>query len=253
MSQPKLKIYGERNTGTNYLRELIVLNIDVTLIPGEVPAFINRLLEAKYFPDHEFFRDLYFSMSFHRNLGWKHMLVETPCRLKRFNICSENLFFVALTKNPYSWLLSLFRNPYHQYWKHKPDFEEFIASPWRCVRREHGPRQFSSPVEMWNQKNAAYICLQTSLPTMTIKYEDLISDPEAIIKKLSEEFALRRKQHQFVNLLNSTKDDGKGFYFYRKYYLEETWREKLTPQSIEIINQQLAPDVMRHFNYDFIC
>ena len=131
MSRPKLKIYGERNTGTNYLSELVFLNLDVDILPGQTPTIVRSIQESKLFPGDELLRDIYFSLRFHKNLGWKHMLVESPASLKRYRICSDKLFFVTLSKNPYSWLLSLFKNPYHQYWKQKPGFEEFLTSPWQ--------------------------------------------------------------------------------------------------------------------------
>lgn len=253
MNRPKLKIYGERNTGTNYLSELIYLNLDVDLVPGTVPKFVQTIQESKFFPGNEFLRDTYFSMRFHKNLGWKHMLVKSPASLRRIRVCTDNLFFVTLSKNPYSWLLSLFKNPYHQNWAEKPDFEKFLTSPWRSVRREHGPHQFMNPVELWNQKNAAYIRLKAELPTVTLRYEDLLSDPEATVTKLAEEFSLRWRQSRFVNLLSSTKEGSKDFHFYRKYYLEEIWRKELVFRSIEIINDRLAVDVVRHFDYKLIC
>ena len=33
----KIKVYGERNTNTNFLEQLIRLNLDVTQMPGVVP------------------------------------------------------------------------------------------------------------------------------------------------------------------------------------------------------------------------
>jgi len=87
---------------------------------------------------------------------------------------------------------------------------------------------------------------------MMMRYEDLLSDPEAMITRLSEEFSLHRRQPHFVNYLNSTKDGSKGYDFYRKYYLEEIWREELTPHSIEIINDRLARNIIHYFNYELI-
>lgn len=38
-----LKLYGERNTGTNYLTKLIDLNLDIEQLHGVVPSYIMRL------------------------------------------------------------------------------------------------------------------------------------------------------------------------------------------------------------------
>jgi len=36
--KPYLKMYGERNVGTNYLALLIDLNLDATQLPGVMPT-----------------------------------------------------------------------------------------------------------------------------------------------------------------------------------------------------------------------
>lgn len=244
-----LKIYGERNTGTNYLAELISNNLETKLISAVVPKAVGFLINI--LPGgSELMRDIYFYINFRNTLGWKHSLVNLGL-LKKYNDCLlKNVKFVTITKNPYSWLLSLYKRPYHQYGPPKPDLESFLTSPWRTVGRENAPRQYGSPVILWNQKNASYIQLAKEYPTLNIKYEDLLSDPKEIIERISTVFSINWKRSDFVNIDKSTKEDSKDFSFYRDYYLAERWKEKLSQKAVEIINEQLDRQVLAHFGYE---
>jgi len=242
-----LKIYCERNTGTNYLFELIRTNLEVDLFTGVAPQCIQTL--QKILPGNELIRDLYFYFTYQKNLGWKHSVVKPSDIIKKNSATISQLLFVTITKNPYSWLLSLHNKPYHQLFKKKLSFEDFLTSKWVTVGRENMPREISSPVELWNQKNASYISLKQTLPTLNLKYEDLLADPEAIIALIGESFSLDIKGLEFVNLEQSTKESGKDFSFYQKYYLEEKWKEKLLKSSIDIINEKLNDDVLEYFGY----
>lgn len=70
----KFTIYGERNSGTNYLKALILKNFDV-------------------------------SMTW--QYGWKHFF--------GFNDLSDSddTLFIGITRNPYDWINSMYRNPHH--------------------------------------------------------------------------------------------------------------------------------------------
>ena len=62
-----IKVLGERNTGTNYLQQLLELNLDADLLPGTVPPFVPGSAP-------EFVRDAYFTLTGAANLGWIHAI-----------------------------------------------------------------------------------------------------------------------------------------------------------------------------------
>jgi hypothetical protein len=157
MNVPMVKIYGERNTGTNYLTKLMERNFLVKLLPGVVPKYVTSL--QKYFHDNESVRDLYFRFTFPKNLGWKHSLVKPVDHLQKYKITSTNLFFITLTKNPYSWLLSLYKKPYHSCIASYSDFDDFLIMPWGTVQRENSPLYYKNPIDLWNCKNRSYLQL----------------------------------------------------------------------------------------------
>ena len=103
----RIKIYGERNTTTTYMSHLSRLNLSAKEIPGTVPPYIKIL--QKILPGNELVKDIYFNLTYGKNLGWKHSCVEPVEKLLRYSHVKTNkIAFLTITKNPYSWLLSLY-------------------------------------------------------------------------------------------------------------------------------------------------
>ncbi|MCY3837829.1 MAG: hypothetical protein OXH09_04130 [Gammaproteobacteria bacterium] len=247
----RIKIYGERNTGTNYVGALIALNLAVRQVPGVIPEGIRRIHQM--LPGREWVRDLFFACTRWHNLGWKHGIATTPKRLAGDGQHRRrSLAFVTITKNPYAWLLSLHRRPYHPTHPGALDFEAFLVTPWRTVGRDNMRRvTLGSPVELWNAKNRSYLELAPA-HTLNTTYETTIRDPQAFVDDLVDKFAVRRVTASFRNHEVSTKDRSKDFGFYRDYYLNERWKDELTDTAIAAINQRLDHDVACRFGYDIL-
>ena len=92
----QIKVYGERNTNTNYLEQLIHLNLDVGQLAGVVPRYVKTI--QKVLPGKEWLRDWYFSVTPHRNLGWKHSCVQPVTESGRFDILNRGICFISITK-----------------------------------------------------------------------------------------------------------------------------------------------------------
>jgi len=245
----RVKIYGERNTATNYLESLINLNLNVTSLSGVVPSKINRLQHI--LPGNEWLKDIYFFFTYKDNLGWKHTKVKTKEELKKYKIVDDNLVFITLTKNPYSWLLSLYKKPYHQLEVKRLSFEEFLNRKWRVVGRENIKIEVKNPMELWNIKNRAYLNLPKK-NTLNLKTEDLIANPKEIIEAISIKYNIPKKNKEFINLIDSTKEKDKDFNFYQDYYSNERWKKNLSRDNIEMINCYLDKELMRYFNYKIL-
>lgn len=252
MQVPLVKVFGERNTGTNYLSELLNLNLAVHELPGTVPYPV--FMAQKMVPgSEELLRDLYFRFTFNRNFGWKHTLISDLASALEED-APDDIFFVSITKNPYSWLLSLHRRPYHQEQLTALSFEEFIRTPWHTVGRENAPAVVSNPIELWNMKNGAYVALNKKASAINITFENLLKDPEKMLKQISQRFDFGWKVGQFENFDESTKKEttAKDSEFYRNYYLQEKWKSNLSCSAIEFINARLDPQLMDYFGYEWL-
>ncbi|UCN00601.1 hypothetical protein LCX93_01410 [Sulfurimonas sp. SWIR-19] len=194
----------------------------------------------------EFIKDLYFLARTKKNLGWKHTKFSAK-------YIQDGINYITLTKNPYSWLLSLYKKPYHQYYKNFPQtFEEFLQVPWKTVHRDGiGYKVLTSPVELWNIKNRAYMDVQVK-NILRLKSEMLFEDPQEIIHKIASSFSITKKEIFFKNYEQSTKNSSLTFKDYQTYYLQERWKEKLSSRAIEIINASLDRELMSIYKYEIL-
>lgn len=245
-----IKIYGERNTGTNYLSKLIAHNLHLQELPGSAPSYIRRV-EACTFSN-ELLRDLYFKYTFSRNLGWKHCCIPPIDKYLRIPMVNEKMVaFVSLTKNPYSWLLSLYKRPYHQKLSSSSSFEKFLTTPWQIVGREGVTDYVSSPIDLWNIKNASYIKMGR-LGGLNFTSEHLLEHPDMVIDQLAEQFGVRLKEEKFKDHKESTKEIGKDSNFYRDYYLKEKWKSEISTDAISLINSSIDKELMSIFGYSVL-
>lgn len=247
-----IKLYGERNTNTNYLSKLIDLNLQVSQLPGVVPPKLVKL-EARLGVK-ERIRDWYFAATFGRNLGWKHMRAKTAEELRHYRVVRNGaVSFVTITKNPYSWLLSLHRRPYSDQVPEGISFEDFLQMRWLTVGRGNlGRRVLGSPVELWNLKNASYLELSRDFPTVHLSTESILAKPAEVIDRIASTLEIPRKGETFVDHQRSTKDWSKDANYYRDYYLNERWREKLSPAAIELINARLDTSLLERLGYNLL-
>lgn len=244
-----VKVIGERNCGTNLLEQLLEVNLRIALLKFTPNSFQRFLLKSIHY---DFVQDLiHDSRKFH-DLGWKHGIPETRV-IHSFD--PQELAIVSITKNPYTFLLSLYRRPYHFKGTLAPTFVEFIRQPWVTRKRDNTPeRVLTSPVALWNTKNAAYLELRAQFPEIVypITYEELMSDPVLILDQLCDAFHLSKKQDVPVLIESSTKGDDLSFSDYQSYYLKEVWKKELTKEAIIEINQRLDLAVLSQFNYPLL-
>jgi hypothetical protein len=159
--------------------------------------------------------------------------------------------FVIITKNPYAWLLSLFRHPYH-YQSQLSDFETFLRQPWATVARENHPQPFANPIELWNAKHQAYEQLARHCPCLLLRYEDLLADPAREIRRIAQQFNLRQNS-PFTPIRASAKGEShKDFSFYQDYYLAQRWRQALSQAQIHLINRTLNPQTVAAMGYSML-
>ena len=249
-NEKTIKIYGERNTNTNYLSKLVENNLKIVELRGKAPPKILTI-QSKL-PGREWFIDLYFDFVYRNTLGWKHTKVLSAEKLVNLKTANELTLFLTVTKNPYSWLLSLYKKPYHQYGPRKESFEKFLLANWKTVKREGTNRKaYMNPVHIWNDKNRAYLSLPKN-KTMNITTEEVFEDPEKIINEIAKIYNVDRKSDTFIPHSTSTKNSGKTTKDYSEYYLKEKWRDEISDEAVGIINRYLDKNLMGHFGYKII-
>ncbi len=256
----RIKVYGERNTGTNFVERCLRQMTSVHVIPGNLPPGLqrfhklisdilpretaNRLIEGE--------RDRLFRRSIGKNLGWKH--ARTPVGPMDGSAYPAGVGIVTLRKNPYSWLLSLHRRPYAadraEYRAHLP-FAEFVKMPWPTRTRENGPPFYETPMDLWCDKVASYALLDAIAPTAHLTYEEVLRDPARSFRTVSADLDIPLVTDG-IDLQTATKRDPSSFEHYKRYYLGEEWRAKLDPETVEFINAHLDADLVARSGYRII-
>jgi hypothetical protein len=132
---------------------------------------------------------------------------------------------------------------------HTSDLYTFIATPWPTLGRENSATSFDNPVDMWNQKNRAYLSLAEKFQAINLRYETLLEDPRMAIELVASKLSIKLKEGFFTNINHSTSNDQISFLEYKNYYLNEVWLEKLTDRAITLINERLDQDLVAELGY----
>ena len=237
-----IKVFGERNSGTNFLSEFLRLNIDLNVlehrklpelqsIVASLPPSLRTIAQEKLI-DHQRMAEL------DENYGWKHS--STDIAYLQGSQLFETTMFIFIVRNPYAFLNSLYRRPYNALYKDWRDRRDFLRTPWLCNLRDRVPYPLlESPVQLWNYKNASYLKTHKELPdrSILIRYEDLVTDPGRILEKLQSFVPLRNGQ---VQIPEARVKKVSGFYVdYLKQVKSYTPTMDFSPTDITFIKGML--------------
>ena len=207
-----MKIFGERNCGTRIFSLLLQKNLRVRCLPGTAAE-----LDPDGFGktrDDEDKIDVVFK-GVDAAHAWKH------CATWFDDVASLNdCLTLFVVKHPLAWLASLFDRPYHQIGPRAASIAGLAAMPWKTLGRERLGRRSFKPLELYREKLASYFELAPRVACEFVRFEDLVLDPEAVLRRLG-------LSGPFIPHEPSTKDDNKTAADYRAYYGEERWRDRL--------------------------
>lgn len=235
----KLKVCGERCSGTNYIYYLLHANFPTLeksqlLEYGQkhflwwvgIPYDANKLRHLKYGLEACYLTD------------------------------SDHCLFVVVVRNPYDWLRSFFLEHFHV---HKDllgkGFFHFITSEWKLEEAYHEldgqyseidninpitKNHFKNVLELRSIKNANYIKFGMLVKNfLLVKYEDVVENPELLLNFVSEYYQLNKTQeyHPILNL------KGSHVPYYKKAYFI------INQDELVHINQSLDWEMERKLGY----
>ncbi len=153
---------------------------------------------------------------------------------------------ILLTKNPYSWLLSLHKKPHGSHnFRSKYiylSFEEFIRSQWGS---------YENAIYRYNDIMLSYMNFLPAYPNVyLLNSEDLQKQPGAVITDISNHFGI--KQRPFKNIDREVNSGGNLVAQFSKldYYKNEEWKKELTKNDIKYINSILDESIFEFFDYN---
>ena len=181
VDKSKFMIFGERNTGTNYLESLFLKN---------------------------------FKMKYENIIMWKHWMgfLNYPNAKEG----TENILSVGIVRDPLDWLASMHKNPSDAPHMVNLTWDEFISREWYTT---YEGKEY--PLDLNYKTNERYKNIlelrQNKLewlfnpdipgPYCLIRYEDLKDNPEKVLRQIASEFGL--KMGRFIPVTKDVKAGGR--------------------------------------------
>lgn len=247
-----IKIFGERNTATNALGQLIKINSNTKLHPGTMAELDKVALKRTQYMKKfglgnqriENVIDKVFDAQPIEH-SWKH----STTYFNNKNIPS-NTHFVFMVRHPISWFVSLYKNPYHCLIEKPKTLVDFYSCQWKTVRRDNLEKKFYRPIELYAEKLKSYrdfisILESREIGYTLLKFEDFVTNQKACLEQLREN--LNEPTSNFSELKKSTKDSTKNLEYYRDYYTKELWRDELDPNFLNLF--EFDEDLLVWTNY----
>ncbi|HTT82544.1 MAG TPA: hypothetical protein VMF67_03600 [Rhizomicrobium sp.] len=247
------KVYGERNTGTNFVTELLRRNFAVHCLQS-----YNRIHEyvgpmAKNLPGEpagglrNALLDFDCQRTMYSDFGWKHGI--PPRDLVASAPHAKQTLFVCIAKHPVAWLHSLASRPYNLVDEVPKTFSRFIRQDWTPTWRDNmAACEPINVVDLWNVKNAAFRDLESvAQRCLVVAYEEILRDPAGFLSSAGSHLIARGKD--YVWSFPSTKGDAMTFEQYRRKYLEQNICGSTSTGDLEFIRGRIDETVMRGFGY----
>ena len=222
-----VKIFGERNTGTNVLDILIQRNSRSCVLPS-TEYHIDRAAatQAWSLPPverEEAIDAVYDDVS--DLLAWKHCATDFA-DARAF----KGALVLFTVRHPISWLVALFKRPYHLLGSLPPTLAEFLDSDWRTARRERLGCTALRPIALYNSKIASYLAFagrlaEAGVPHHFVRQEDLALSQYRTFRAIRPD--LVKPQGLFLPVVRSSKTGGKSLLAYKRYYAAQSWKTEI--------------------------
>lgn len=179
--------------------------------------------------------------------AWKHA---APTYHSAYKSLDVGVLFLA--RNPYSWIQSLNRRPYHCMGRRQQDLEEFLVFPWLCLGRDQIDPILSSPMYLWSKKLAAYERFREEadadgVKSTTMRFEDFVQNPVLSLNRAL--LAIDAESGGLKAFPQATKPETHLGSERKYYYLNEEWRNDLTSTAVSLINDMVDWSIADRFGY----
>jgi len=253
----RIKIYGERNSGTRFLTDLIKKNFTTPVLLGSTPGEYDEL--GLCTPEPPLVRNLIRDRRTHlanrrampETLGWKHMCPPIEF-LKSMPQMAATTLFLVIVKHPVFWALSFHRRPYSSYFdSRKMGFDEWLRHIFIPTARDSVEQAFyPSAIGIYAAKVDGYRRLSgLQVPFELIRYEELISDIPGFLRRLQLKYRLPRHRRKDIIRNTSTKGDQRELGDFVSQYRLDRVAEAVSANNYEFIISSLGEDRLRWLGY----
>ncbi|MEO1701584.1 MAG: hypothetical protein AAFR71_05975 [Pseudomonadota bacterium] len=250
-----LKVYGERNTGTNFVEQLILYNAPDLIPLSKRPPFKPKGW-ARQFPlaarnmAYQRIVDFRRRQEFPDHLGWKHAYTMAD-EQRNFAHFDETLF-IFIVRNPYYFISSLYRRAYDITPRPGWSKARFVRQPILLNERDNVSWTVTvrGPGELWSIKTKSYVETASQIEqAILIRYEDLVADPDHFVRQLSEKGLTLPKDYQVPH--KSTKGDRRTFDDYAKRARTYNPGKDFSRKLLDEIDEQLDAELLKQLGYTY--
>lgn len=219
----QIKLHGLQRSGTNYVNALLsnsLHNIDI---------LVNRA-------------------------GWKHGPYCAPWSL------GYEVDVIVVAKNPYSWLVSLYK-----YWRSTNvgmdlsgvEFDQFVRNRAIFEEQQGAPVLYRAvnPVQHWNNMHFHWLSIRMQRKrTLIVPYELSMTRPSMVVEMVAEELGLPIGTFTPIEGVvepSQEKAVTSEIRFDPKYYHDKKYMEYFTKDLLDFVNKELDKEVMSILDYQY--
>lgn len=209
---------------------------------------------------------------YYNSVGWKHGPVPTFASGSKLKYPDADKFkYLVVVKDPYATFVSWFEYIKKNGNNFKADtssFSKFLRSP-IIFYNEPQPNSpeyyFSSPVHMWNSMVWNHCSFSDKNNGYVIKYEDLLSNPEAASANIAEHFGLSQVTERFEVIERRVKNMGdskikrdeegsvtKKEFNKKEYFINKEYLVEYSRADLDFVRKNLSNSLLSRFGYEFI-
>lgn len=180
-------------------------------------------------------------------LGWKHAVLD----FDRHGDNAMGVVVVCVVRNPFQFLQSLHRRPYHALCHIPERFDDFVRVPWPTVRRDGivaGVLERGA-AELWNHKVRSYVAAKARRTDIVIvRYEDCLADPFALVRLVADAAGVPPPATTW-EITKNTKGGEKTLEDYRRDAEAYDPADRMEPVTLAYLLEVLDGDLLDRFGY----
>ncbi len=259
MSTRAIKLFGERNTATRAVLRML----------DDTPGLQNAAASAEHLRDDAEMRKEIEAIAGKMERPWRKIYREAvkdrtfaslpPVQAWKHSAAiydpayaNDSVSVLFTVRNPYSWIVALYRNPYHIMGDVPATIGQFVAQPWLTVARDQIDPLLTSPVELWNRKLKSYLDFMAlakadAVPATTLKFEDFVSDPPGSFSAAMAALGIAC----VAPVYNPEPTKKRGFSLRKRqsFYEKADWAKEMTKDEIAAITEKVDWDTAEKFGY----
>jgi hypothetical protein len=170
--------------------------------------------------------------------GWKHGPIET----------ADNLTFVVVVKDPYTWMDSFYRWELLRGRTTASTVGEFAVAPLSHDRLA-GAWGARDPIDVWNIATAGWIEAGKTGNVLVVRYEDVIADFARELDRFSERFPTKRRHGSPVDIETRVGPGWKTVGPVNRDAYVARPPEERDAALVELLAPRLDRELMRHLDY----